>query len=272
MPELPEVETICRGLRAKILRQKIITVNIKNSKLRYPIPKKLRNILPKQTILKISRRGKYILLKTKIGVLIIHLGMSGTLQIKTKNYAIPKHEHFNIVFANNLVLCYIDPRRFGAILWTTRDPLQHPLLKNLGQEPLTKSFTAKYLYEKSKSKKCPIKLFIMDNRIVTGIGNIYANEILYAARLNPFQKVYTIPLNHYQKIVKETKKILPQAIIHRGTTIRDHTDNLGQKGDFQNKLKVYGRHNRSCYRCETKLITIKLGQRSTVFCPRCQSK
>jgi len=270
MPELPEVEAICRGLKTKILNSKIITVTIRNSKLRRPIPKKLCKFLPKQVIKNISRRGKYILLETKIGTLIIHLGMSGTLQIKPKNHLINKHEHFNIVFANNLSLCYTDPRRFGAILWTTKNPLQYPTLKNLGPEPLKKNFTGNYLHQKAKSKKCAIKLFIMDNKIVTGIGNIYANEILFAAGVNPSHKVHTIPIIQYHKIVEETKKILSLAIICRGTTIKDHTDSTGQKGSFQNKLKVYGKHNQPCSKCKTKLVAVKIGQRATVFCPRCQ--
>ena len=272
MPELPEVETICRGLIASILKQKITDVCIHNFKLRLPISKNLPKILKKQSFQKISRRGKYILLQTKIGTLIIHLGMSGTLQIKNKNHVVAKHEHLNIYFENNLALCYTDPRRFGAILWTTKDPLKHRLLKDLGSEPLTKSFTADFLFTCAKSKKCSIKQFLMNNSVVTGIGNIYANEVLFAARINPLKKTNTLSLLQHKKLVTEIKKILQLAIKHGGTTIKDHTDSRGKKGSFQNKLKVYGKSGQLCPSCQTKLVTIKVGGRSTVFCSHCQGK
>lgn len=270
MPELPEVETICRGLSSSILKQKIVEVYISNFKLRLPIPKNLPQVLKGQTVQKISRRGKYILLHTKTGTLIIHLGMSGNLQIKSKNHLTTKHEHLNIIFANDLLLCYHDPRRFGAILWTTKAPLKHQLLKNLGPEPLAKNFTANYLFNRAKSKKCHIKQFIMDNNVVTGIGNIYANEVLFAAKISPLQKANTISFTYYQKLVKESKKILALAIKHGGTTIKDHTDSSGKKGSFQNKLKVYGRSDQPCLNCQHNLTLIKIGGRSTVFCPHCQ--
>lgn len=270
MPELPEVETICRGLAPSILGQKIVAVTVRNSKLRRPIPKNLPKILKGQQIQKIDRRGKYILLRTKSGTLIIHLGMSGNLQIKPENHPIAKHEHATIIFANKLALCYQDPRRFGVILWTTKDLLRHQLLKNLGPEPFSKNFTSNYLLDRAKFKRCSIKQFIMDSNIVTGIGNIYANEVLFATKINPLQKVNTLSLIHYQKLIKEIKRILLLAIKHGGTTIKDHRDSSGKQGLFQNKLKIYGRHNQPCYNCKTKLTTIKLGQRATVFCPNCQ--
>lgn len=271
MPELPEVETICRGLAPAIVQQKIVAVVVHNTKLRYPIPNNLAKILAKQTIQKIYRRGKYILLTTKKGTLIIHLGMSGTLQIKSKNHPIGKHEHFILTFANDLSLCYKDPRRFGAILWTNKDPLKHPLLKKLGLEPLDNNFTANYLYDRAKSKHCAIKQFIMNNEVVTGIGNIYANEVLFAAKINPLKAANTITLRRYQILVKEIKKILLCAIKHRGTTIQDHTDGHGKKGSFQNKLKIYGKFDENCCRCQTKLTHTKLGQRTTFFCLFCQN-
>ncbi|MBU0744950.1 MAG: bifunctional DNA-formamidopyrimidine glycosylase/DNA-(apurinic or apyrimidinic site) lyase [Gammaproteobacteria bacterium] len=270
MPELPEVETICRGITPVILGQKITSVTVRNHKLRCPIPKNLSRILKGQYFLKTNRRGKYILLKTKDGALIMHLGMSGNLQIKPKNHIPTKHEHVSINFANNLALCYNDPRRFGVILWTTKEPLKHKLLKNLGPEPFSDDFTAEYLFNSAKLRRCPIKQFIMNSNIVTGVGNIYANEALFASKINPLQKANTITLACYKKLVKEIKKILLSAIKHGGTTIKDHTDSSGKQGLFQNKLKVYGRHNQSCYTCKTKLTTIKIGQRATVFCSRCQ--
>jgi len=270
MPELPEVETICRGLESTVLKQKIMDVHVRNFKLRHPIPRNISQILKGQYFQKISRRGKYILLQTKTGTLIIHLGMSGNLQIKNKDHIAAKHEHLNITFDNNLVLCYNDPRRFGAILWTTKDPIKHRLLKNLGLEPFAKNFAADFLFNSAKSKKCSIKQFIMDNSVVTGIGNIYANEILFATKINPLKKTNTLSLAHYQKLVKETKRILVLAIKHGGTTIKDHTNSSGKKGMFQNRLKVYGRFGKPCYNCQAKLATIKITGRTTVFCPNCQ--
>ncbi len=270
MPELPEVETIRRGLAKSILQQKIVTANIYNYHLRHPIPRDLPKFLKGQTFQKISRRGKYILLQTKTGTLIVHLGMSGTLQLKNQNHLTTKHEHVNITLANDLALCYTDPRRFGAILWTTQDPLKHPLLKNLGLEPLTKDFTAKALSNLAKSRKCSIKQLLMNNSIVTGIGNIYANEVLFAAKINPLKKASTVSAVQFQKLVQEIKRILTLAIKYKGTTIKDHLDSSGNKGSFQNKLKVYGKLGQPCSTCHTKLITMMIGQRSTTFCPRCQ--
>lgn len=269
MPELPEVETICNTLKS-IVKRKITAVFISNFKLRCPIPKNIPKVLKGEIIQNINRRGKYILLKTDHGTLIIHLGMSGNLQIKNKNHAFAKHEHVNIFLNNGLVLCYNDPRRFGAILWTTQDPLRHRLLENLGVEPFDKNFTADFLLDKAKTRRCSIKQLLMDNHVVTGIGNIYANEILFAAKINPLLKVNLLSWKQCQKLVKETKRILTLAIKHRGTTIKDHTDSHGKKGLFQNKLKVYNRSNQPCINCKTRLAMVRIGQRSTVFCPKCQ--
>lgn len=272
MPELPEVETICRGIKLsrQILNQKITSVIIRNHKFRLPIQKKLPQILIGQYIQKIKRRGKYILLETKTGTLIIHLGMSGSLQIKPQNHVFAKHEHLNIIFANKFALCYIDPRRFGIILWTNKKPFEHPLLKNLGPEPLSQNFTAKYLFGRAVKSKTSIKQFIMNSKIVVGIGNIYANEALFAAKINPLQKANNIPFERFQLLIKKIKELLHYAIKHGGTTIRDYSDSQGKKGLFQNKLKVYGKKNQFCTNCKTKLKHIRIGQRSTVFCPCCQ--
>ncbi len=270
MPELPEVETICRGLKSAILNKKIIDVYVSSYKLRYPIPKNLAKILKGQAFRKVSRRGKYILLDAKTGTLIIHLGMSGTLQIRKQDRAAAKHEHMKVIFANNLSLCYTDPRRFGAILWITTDPLKHRSLKKLGLEPLAKNFTADFLFKRAKTKKCSIKQLIMDNGVVTGIGNIYASEVLFAAKINPLKKAHAVSFVQHKKLVKETKKILTLAIKYGGTTIKDHTDSSGNKGSFQNKLKVYGRSDQPCVICQTKLVVSRISGRSTVSCPFCQ--
>lgn len=270
MPELPEIETVCRGLQSKILNQKIAAVLVYNHRLRWLIPKNLPQVLTGQSIQKIKRRGKYILLDTEIGTLIIHLGMSGNLQIKPKEHIFDKHEHVNIVFDNKLSLCYSDPRRFGAILWTTRNPLEHSLLKNLGPEPLTQDFTARYLFNSAKHHRCAVKQFIMNSKIVVGIGNIYANEALFIAKIHPQQKANSVSYKGCQLLVKKIKELLRYAIKHGGTTIKDYRQAQGRKGLFQNKLKVYGRQGQLCVNCKTKLKHIRLGQRSAVFCPSCQ--
>jgi formamidopyrimidine-DNA glycosylase len=196
--------------------------------------------------------------------------MSGNLQIKPKDHVLAKHEHVTIVFANGLSLCYNDPRRFGAIIWTDKDPLQHELLKNLGPEPFNREFTAEYLFDRAKNRRIAVKQFIMASKVVVGIGNIYASEALFAAKINPLRRADSIALESYQLLVKKIKEILRSAIKNRGTTFRDHRDSQGKKGSFQNKLKVYGRQGQSCVDCKNKLEHIRIGQRATVFCPRCQ--
>jgi formamidopyrimidine-DNA glycosylase len=272
VPELPEVETICRGISQSILKRKISSVIIRNHKLRWQICKNLPQVLIGQSIKTIKRRGKYILLETKIGALIIHLGMSGNLQIKPQEHIFGKHEHVNIVFGDKLALCYNDPRRFGAILWTTRNPLEHSLLKNLGPEPLEQDFTAQYLFDRARHCHAPVKQFIMNGRVVVGVGNIYASEALFAAKINPVQKANTITLKRYQLLTKKIKELLCCAIKYGGTTIKDYSDSQGRQGLFQKKLSVYGRQGQSCINCKTKLVYMLLGQRSTVFCPHCQIK
>lgn len=270
MPELPEVETICRGISPLILGLKINSVIVRNHKLRWPIPENLPQILIGQCIRNIKRRGKYILLETTNGTLIIHLGMSGSLQVKPKEHALDKHEHVNIIFNDKIALCYSDPRRFGAILWTTENPLEHSLLKNLGPEPLDQDFTAEYLFDRAKRFHCAIKQFIMNGKVVVGVGNIYANEVLFAAKINPLQKANSISYQNCQLLTKKIKELLLSAVKHGGTTIKDYINSQGNKGSFQDKLKVYGRQEQSCVNCKTKLKHIRLGQRATVFCPYCQ--
>lgn len=270
MPELPEIETVCRGLHSRVLNRKVAAVLVRQHQLRWPIPKNLPKILTSQIVQEITRRGKYILLKVQAGTLIIHLGMSGSLQFKSREHVWNKHEHVNIVFNDQLTLCYNDPRRFGAILWTIKNPLEHSLLKNLGPEPLSKDFTAKYFFNCAKRSKCAIKQFIMNNQVVVGIGNIYANEVLFIAKINPLQKAHSISYRRYQMLTKKIKDLLQSAIKHGGTTIKDYSDSQGNKGSFQNKLLVYGRQGQSCVKCKSKLQHMRVEQRSTVFCPSCQ--
>jgi formamidopyrimidine-DNA glycosylase len=270
VPELPEVETVCLGIGNRVLHKKINLVVIRNHSLRWPIRQDLPQILLGQVFNKISRRGKYILLKTKIGCLIIHLGMSGSLKINPKEHIFTKHEHVNIVFVDDTALCYTDPRRFGCIIWTEDDPLEHELLKNLGPEPLEAEFTAKYLFDRAQKSKVPIKQFIMNSQIGVEIGNIYASEVLFVAKINPLIPANQIAYDACIFLVKQIKKILADAIKYGGTTIRDYIDSEGNEGTFQNKLKVYGRQGESCLICSDELTQIRIGRRATVFCKHCQ--
>ena len=280
MPELPEIETICKSLQSTITNQQIKQVIIRKSTLRWPINPKLNQILQNKIIKNITRRAKYLLINCydqkniSCGYLIIHLGMSGKLSIipkGTKNYnIINKHDHVDLVLHNNTILRYNDPRRFGAILWTTDNPLKHKLLIHLGPEPFDPIFTAKYLFKKATKITIPIKQFIMNNKIVVGVGNIYANEALFAAKIHPFTPTNKLSLTKIQNLTIAIKRILTAAILEGGTTLKDFFNTDGKPGYFAQTLKVYGRSNKPCVNCSTIISQIRLGQRSTFFCGTCQ--
>lgn len=270
MPELPEVETTLSGIKPHILGQKILNAIVRHHNLRWPIPQHIKITIKNQVVNTVSRRGKYLILQLDTGALILHLGMSGSLRILTHSTPAQKHDHVDLEFANNKVLRFTDPRRFGALLWTTDDPLEHVLLKNLGPEPFDKTFTENYLEEKARNKKLSIKAFIMDSKIVVGVGNIYAAEALFIAGINPTTRAQDISLEDYKKLATAIKKILRAAIKAGGTTLKDFLQSDGKPGYFKFRLQVYGRGNMPCVKCKTTLQEIRLGQRSTVFCPNCQ--
>lgn len=272
MPELPEVETVCRQLRSSILHLTIKNVIINCYDLRYSIPQNLPNLLIGNNFQNIQRRGKYILLFTKTGVLLIHLGMSGKLFIENNNDKVFKHEHVKIEFDKNITLSFVDPRRFGLMLWVDiyDNKISHTLLDVLGIEPLSDDFSADYLFAITRNKRTPVKTFLMDSHIIVGIGNIYACEVLFACKLHPMLPVNKIDDNACEKLVVAIKNILQTAIQQGGTTIKDFMSSDGSKGLFVNKLMVYGRENQPCYVCGTTIKMLKLAQRSTFFCPNCQ--
>ncbi len=270
MPELPEVETSRRGIEPHILNQKVTDVIIRQKKLRWPIPSILKKKLVGQIIEQVERRGKYILLRTQAGCVILHLGMSGSLRILTKNVAAEKHDHFDIIFKNHQVLRLRDPRRFGAVLWTKSDPLKHKLIKHLGPEPLSDVFDANYLFNTSRNRKVPIKTFLMNSKIVVGVGNIYANESLFCAKINPKHNAHKISWTRYQQLVICIKDILTRSIEQGGTTLRDFTQQDGKPGYFQQTLLVYGRTDEPCTVCGRAIRQFKQAQRSTFYCTRCQ--
>ena len=270
MPELPEVETVCRQLKPKIKDQTIANVVVRNFQLRLPITENLPQKIITKTIKNISRRGKYIIIYLNHGSLIIHLGMTGTLQLTAQNHPPKQHDHVDITLGNGSHLIFNDPRRFGVFLWAEQNPLTHKLLLSLGPEPLTDNFSGSYLYSRAHNKKTNIKNFIMNGNIVAGIGNIYANEALFASKINPLTKVDNITITQFNLLAEDIKIILTSAIEKNGTTFRDFTTSDGSTGSFQSELQVYGRSNQPCYKCGNILKEIKITQRTTVYCPNCQ--
>lgn len=271
MPELPEVETTLRGILPHVEKQTILKVIVRERRFRLAVPANMSQILLGKMIIKVERRAKYLLFKMQEGAIIIHLGMSGHLRILTNDTPPLKHDHIDIVFQNKKILRFTDPRRFGAFIWVEGDPRNHSLLKNLGVEPLTRSFTGQYLWQHAHHRTVSIKSLLMDNKIVTGIGNIYAAEALFKAGIHPSAPINSLSIEHLEKLVKSIKQILRLAIKRGGTTLKDFINSDGKPGYFSNELKVYGRAGLPCVRCHTILQMMKMGQRSTVFCKRCQS-
>lgn len=271
MPELPEVETVKRGITPYLQGNTIQNIHIYQTKLRWPIPSNLENYLIGQPIQTISRRGKYLLLQFPAGHLLIHLGMSGVLRIVDPDTKLTKHDHIDFQLNTNLILRYNDVRRFGTILWTDKPVQEHQLIKHLGPEPLSQYFNENAFYALSRNRNTPIKTFIMNSRNVVGVGNIYANEALFLAGIRPDKLTGTLTKAEMTKLVEAIKTVIKQAIEAGGTTLKDFRHADGKPGYFRNNLKVYGRGGQPCLNCHTLLVETKLGQRQTVFCPNCQT-
>ena len=271
MPELPEVETTRRGIAPYVKGQRIIRVVVRERRLRYPIPRKFGALLSGKRIVELKRRGKYLLLVCDAGTLIVHLGMSGTLRVVSADKPAEKHDHIDIHLSNGWALRLRDPRRFGLMMWTENDPQQHPLLMDMGPEPLTKAFNVVYLAKRARGRNTSIKQFIMDTKVVAGVGNIYANEALFLAKVPPSRAVDKISAEEFGLIAKAVKQILRKAIRAGGTSLRDYVDGEGRSGYFSQQLFVYGRGGQPCRRCKHRIKVMRLGQRSTYFCPHCQS-
>lgn len=272
MPELPEVETVRRGIIPHLVNQRIVRVVVRQAQLRWPIPAFFAKQLSGQIIHQITRRGKYLLLHAEQGTVIIHLGMSGHLRVLSTDEPLKKHDHVDFILENGQTLRFNDTRRFGTILWTNEDPLLHPLLSELGPEPLSDDFNGGYLYQRAQSRHIAIKQFIMDGRIVVGVGNIYANEALFMAGIHPLNSAGKISSNEYKKLAEAIKKILLAAIDSGGSTIKDFLNSTGKPGYFVQQLQVYGRAGLLCKKCRRLLQEIRISDRTTVFCPNCQIK
>lgn len=277
MPELPEVETTKAGIAPYIQNQKIRKLDVRQAKLRWPIPDELASLVKNQAVLDVRRRAKYLLIdigsektgKLK-GTIIIHLGMSGSLRvIEGKLPAAEKHEHFDICISNGVTLRYTDPRRFGACVWQAAGADSN-LLDHLGPEPLSQEFDDDYLFNRSRKRTSAIKTFIMDQKIVVGVGNIYASESLFLSGINPKKAAGKVSKQKYAALTLSIKQVLNKAIADGGTTLKDFVGSDGKPGYFAQQLRVYGRAGEPCINCKTPIKQITQGQRSTFYCPKCQ--
>ena len=267
MPELPEVETTKTSLRP-LLHHRVQSVTVRDSRLRWAIPDDI-SCLVGQELRALKRRSKYILAEFETDQMLWHLGMSGSFRLSTAQDELRKHDHLILTFDDGTELRYHDPRRFGCILWLN-DEHQKKLIDTLGPEPLSDAFNADYLYEKLRTKQVGIKIAIMDNHVVVGVGNIYATESLFNQGIHPAQPANTLSSEQIAGLVVEIKRILSHAIQLGGSTLRDYTNAMGENGYFQQTLLAYGRAGEMCVNCETTLENMKLGQRASVFCPQCQ--
>ncbi|WP_035516844.1 bifunctional DNA-formamidopyrimidine glycosylase/DNA-(apurinic or apyrimidinic site) lyase [Pseudohaliea rubra] len=269
MPELPEVETTRRGLAPHAVGERVLAVTVREPRLRWPVDPALPAALAGQRIEAIDRRAKYLLLRTGAGRLMVHLGMSGSLRVLPAGTAPAAHDHIDIVLGSGLVLRYNDPRRFGSFHWLPGDD-DHPLLAHLGPEPLGDGFDGTYLYRLSRGRRAPVKVFIMDARVVVGVGNIYAAESLFLAGITPRRPAGRIAAARYSALAGHIRAVLTAAIAQGGTTLRDFVGTDGRPGYFAQQLWVYGRGGESCRRCGAPLRECRIAQRASVYCVACQ--
>ena len=269
MPELPEVETIRRGLAPLILESRIAGLTVREARLRWPIEPKLNRHVEGRQIGAITRRGKYLLLELDDSWLMIHLGMSGSLRYLPRTKPPAKHDHYDIRLKGGALLRYNDPRRFGSLHYTTA-PGQHPLLCGLGPEPLGNEFNGEYLWRRSRGSRTAIKQLIMNSRVVVGIGNIYANEALFRAGIHPKRTAGRISLARIDRLCHEIRAVLEDALSSGGTTLKDFVDGNGRPGYFGQSLSVYAREGQPCPACEHPIRRRLISQRATYFCPACQ--
>jgi formamidopyrimidine-DNA glycosylase len=279
MPELPEVETTRLGLLPHVKGKTVKDLVVREPRLRWPVPDDLGRTLRGRTVRDIRRRGKYLLFDCvraggRDGHLLVHLGMTGTLRVLSQdaaiNAAIGRHDHVDILLSDGSQVRLNDPRRFGSVLWVEGEVEAHPLLAKLGVEPLMDEFNGAYLHRASRGKSVAVKLFIMDSHVVTGVGNIYANEALFHAGIHPSRPAGRISLERYVKLAESIRSTLKRALKAGGSTIRDFRNSNGDAGYFQLDYRVYGRTGEPCKVCKTSVRHLQQGQRSTFYCPVCQ--
>lgn len=270
MPELPEVETTRSGIAPHLVGQSVIEVKVYQRKLRQPVTAGLAAALKGESIIAVERRGKYLLMKSDSGTVIIHLGMSGNLRLVDNATPLEKHDHVEFLLGSGQSLRFRDPRRFGVVVWTRQDPLQHPLIIKLGVEPLEDEFDGDYLYQIARQRSVAIKQLIMNGQVVVGVGNIYASESLFRAGIHPARAAKRISRARCERLVAAIKSVLAEAIEQGGTTLRDFYNGAGEPGYFKQRLQVYGRGGEACVTCGAAIRQMVQGQRSTWYCGRCQ--
>ncbi len=270
MPELPEVETTLRGIQPHLHDQLISNIVVRNASLRWPVPTTALNDLVGERVLRLERRAKYILLHTAKGVMLLHLGMSGSIRVLPAGTPPNKHDHIDIEVSSGVLARFNDPRRFGCCLLLHPPIEEHKLLTKLGPEPLSEEFDGEHLFALSRGKKTPVKNFIMDGHVVVGVGNIYASESLYEAGIRPTTQASRVNRKRYGLLAMEIKAVLAKAIKAGGTTLNDFTQADGKPGYFRHELQVYARAGEVCYRCGEMIKSKVIGQRNTFYCSSCQ--
>ncbi|MFC0308831.1 bifunctional DNA-formamidopyrimidine glycosylase/DNA-(apurinic or apyrimidinic site) lyase [Gallibacterium trehalosifermentans] len=268
MPELPEVETTRCGILPYLQDQMIDHLVIRTPRLRWPISQMLFN-LKSERIIAVNRRAKYLIIQLELGYIIVHLGMSGSLRIVSATDPVDKHDHIDLVLANGNILRYNDPRKFGAWLWT-ESLEQFSLFEKLGPEPLSEAFTGEYLFSISRKRHTAVKSWLMNNAVVVGVGNIYANEVLFRCKIHPMTEVAALSIVQCESLASQIKSILQQAIAQGGTTLQDFVQPDGRPGYFKQALNVYGRKNEPCVDCGAPIESLMIGQRNSFYCPICQ--
>lgn len=270
MPELPEVETTRLGIAPHISGKKVQQLIVRERQLRWPVPRGLAQKLQQQELFSVQRRAKYLLFYFEPGCVIWHLGMSGSMRILKQPDAPEKHDHVDLIMNDNTCLRFRDPRRFGSIHYTSKPISEHKLLRHLGPEPLSTDLTADYLYALSRGRKQAVKTFIMDSKVVVGVGNIYASEALFESGIHPKRPAGMISLQRYQQLTMAIQSVLDKALKKGGTTLRDFVGSSGEPGYFRHELNVYDREGEKCKACKNQIKLIRLGQRSTYYCSNCQ--
>jgi formamidopyrimidine-DNA glycosylase len=271
MPELPEVETIRRGLAPHVAGRAIERVVVRDRRLRWPVPRGFERRLAGRTIRSVDRRGKYLLLNLDSGDrVILHLGMTGRLTLVEPGRPARKHDHLDLELSGAMVLRFNDARRFGAALFWPKAQAAHALLEHMGPEPFAGAFGADYLFRLSRRRSAPVKNFLMDGRVVVGVGNIYASEALFRAGIRPARPAGRVTRDEYGELVRAVREVLDDAIAAGGTTFRDFRNSNAEPGYFVQKLNVYDRAGAPCRKCRTPIRRIVIGQRSSYYCPKCQ--
>ncbi|MEP7062569.1 MAG: bifunctional DNA-formamidopyrimidine glycosylase/DNA-(apurinic or apyrimidinic site) lyase [Betaproteobacteria bacterium] len=270
MPELPEVETTRRDIVMAVVGRRIAAVTVYDPRLRWPVPPDLPRILADKRVLALDRRSKYLLFRFAVGTMIVHFGMTGSLRVLAKAPARRPHDHIDWLLDDGVTLRYHDPRRFGAVLWTTDDPHTHPLLRELGPEPLESGFDGAHLWHAARGRGVAVKTLLMDSDVVVGVGNIYASEALYRAGIRPTTPARRVSRARMYRLAAAVRDVLQAAIDQGGSTLRDYVNGRGEAGRAQHGHFVYGREGKPCRVCAAPVRSRYVGQRNTFYCPTCQ--